>query len=131
MCDIATERMHIRIGVGQSGSTKQRTRTAVARSYLGPRVSKPCRGQQEQLLSANGVCNADCGHRDHSAGTKMLIANVRYSNPYTERQNPPFEAVVLSWIPSLRNTSLGCGCGLQKAGDYKCDGVYTKIKIAL
>ena len=52
------------------------------------------------MLSANGVCNADCGHRDHNAGTKILIANVRYSNPYTEREPPPFEAVVvLDTIP--------------------------------
>ena len=82
------------------------------------------------MLSANGVCNADCGHRDHNAGTKMLIANVRYSYPNTERQ-PPLLRLLLSWIPSLRSTSLGCGCGLQKAGDYKCEGVYTKIKFAL
>ena len=44
---------------------------------------KPCRlsGAAVAMLTANGDCNADIGHRNRTAGSMILIANVWHTNP--------------------------------------------------
>ena len=90
--------------------------------------------------SANGGCNANPVHGNHTAGTTALIAKVPYTNPYTERQSIPYEAVIVLDTVSPQHSPVlklraaqSCteAAGCRRPMKHKCDGAYNKIKYAL